>query len=374
MKLKMKGVALLILGVMGSFSFPAFAQAWDLNDVSYLFPLPTSATDANYLKAKDFVPYPWFTTNLADADGFPFALDSTQLSTSTIDQFRSIASAGFNSIRLLAVRIDPCFRDLYSDPCRPQIRAIWQPVDGSFSTVDASMHTFYDFNKEEFQNIANQLQQLKTKYGVVTQGLPLQIHPGFKQSGFSKDFFALLKTFLRQDHLTRIAFMKLLGAEFQWRFQGFNVKDGKLVPIEIPLHSDVQQTFAVHGGGIPPGTLELSSEDLSRVQNGEDLNKVLLDYALRIENPRINIPGVTDCLSCHAAGGVKGSAAAALQLNPIPTVAAVVGLIGKYNLQNVTNDREDPIHFRGFGFVFGNASISDRVIIESAMVADLMNR
>jgi hypothetical protein len=370
-----KSIALSILmTLVATVANASAANTWDLNDVSYIFPLPSRSTDATYLKVKDFIPYTWFTKELAETDGYPFSLDSTLERTAKIDEFRTIAKTSFDSVRLLAVRIDPCFQDLYSDPCRMQVRAIWQPIDAKSNAVDAAIHTFYDLNAEEFTGLKNQLQQLKVKYAISTQGLALQVHPGFKMKGFAADLFTAFKPVMSQSHLSRIAFMKLLGLEFQWRFQSFNLVSGALVPLEIPLRGGARQTFAVHGGGIPAGTLHLSEEDLSRARNGENVSQILLDYSLRVENPRIVIPGLSDCLSCHAVGGVKGEVSKQLGLNPIPTVASVVGLVGKYNLQNTSTNREDRIHFRAFGYVGKAPSMSDRVIIETALVADSLNR
>ncbi|MCP5916179.1 hypothetical protein NL317_29605, partial [Klebsiella pneumoniae] len=63
--------------------------------------------------------------------------------------------------------------------------------------------------------------------------------------------------------------MKLLATDFQWRLQSFDVKNGRLKPVEVPLHGGSQQTFAVHRGGIPAGTLHLDAGDLARSRNGE---------------------------------------------------------------------------------------------------------
>jgi hypothetical protein len=352
----------------------AHAQTWDLNDASYLFPLPTSSTDAEYVRAKGMVPFTWFTETLVDSSKMIFSLDLTLRNNSSPQQFRALATTNFNSIHLLAVRLDPCFKDVFSDVCRPQLRGVWQPFNKGFNTIDASMHTFYDLTPEEFQAVASQLQQLKSKYKISTAGLALQVHPGFKQRGFAKDLFSVFKNTMKPERISRIAFMQLLGAEFQWRFLSFDVKNGKLTPVQIPIHSGSQQTFAVHGGGIPPGTLELSEEDLRRITNGEGLDRVLLDYSLRVENPRNHIPGTTDCLSCHAIGGVKGAAAHSLGLNPIPNVGEQLALIGKYNLENTSKNRQDPLHFRAFGYVFREPSISDRVIMETALAADALNQ
>jgi hypothetical protein len=358
-----------------SFSLSSYGsgQSWDLNDVSYLFPLPTASSDASFLKARDFIPFSWFTNDLASSNGYPFAIDSTQINNTSLRAFTALTKESFDRTRLLAVRIDPCFRDQFSDPCRMQVRAVWQPLDKKFNTVDATMHTFYDLNPEEFLSLTKALKDLKAKYQISTAALPLQVHPGFKQKDFTRDFFTLMKSYIQQDRLTRIAFMKLLGVGLQWRFQGFNVQQGKLLPIEIPIRKNVTQTFSVHRGTLTYGFLELSQEEHTRLSNGEQLDKVFMDYVLRVENPKLNLPGTTDCLSCHAGDGIKGPSALALGLDPIPTAASSIKLLGKYNLANTTRSREDLTHFRGFGYVDKNASISDRAIIESAMVADSLN-
>lgn len=363
----------LILCLLSLTSLSGYAsQTWDINDVSYLYPLPTSMNDSAFIKASDSIPYTWFSKDLADSAGYPYSVDSTRLSSTNLSVFTNLAKESFDRTRLLALRIDPCFQDLFTDPCRIQVRAVWQPMDKNMNSVDATIHTFYDLSSEEFMELTKSLKEIKAKYKISTTGLPLQVHPGFKQKGFTQDFSDLIKNFLKQDHITRIAFMKLNAVGLQWRFQGFNVHNGKLSSMEIPVRTGFTQTFSVHRGTLTYGSVMFTDEERARLTNGEHLYKVFLDYSARIENPKLNIPGTTDCLSCHASDGLKGTAAQGLGVQ-VPMAGSEITFMGKYNLLNTTGSREDFRHFRGFGYVDKKASISDRVIIESAMVAESMN-
>lgn len=361
----------IIFCLLASFSLSSYSasQVWDINDVSFMLPLPSSSTDSSSIKARDFIPYTWFTNDLKTSDGYPFSIDSTKQFSTNLANFTVQAKETFEKIRLVGVRIDPCFQDLFTDACRIQVRAVWQPVDKSFTAVDATIHTFYDLTQAEFMTLTKGLKEIKAKYKINTTNLPLQVHPGFKQKGFSQDFTNLIKGYIKPEQLTRIAFMKLLGLNLQWRFQSFDLIEGKLIPIEIPIRTGRTQTFSAHRGTLTYGSVELNQEERNRLTNGEALEKVFMDYALRIENPKLNLPGTTDCLSCHATDGLKGISG----LNPIPTAAASVTLLGKYNLSNTTRSRENLMRFRAFGYVDKQPSISDRAILESAMVADSMN-
>lgn len=364
----MKNLILIALVLSLPLTSYASNQRWNLNDVSYLLPLSQGG-----MRAQDVIPYKWFSEDLADQNGYHFSVDATKLSSSSVKAYNNIAKESFNNTRLVSLRIDPCFKDLFSDPCRMQVRGVWQPLDKRRGSVDATIHTFHDLNEEEFIALSKALRNLKEKFKINTTNLPLQVHPGFKSKEFTKEFITLTKSYMKEKQISRIAFMKLNAEGLQWRFLGFNIREGRLSPMEIPVRTGKTQTFSVHGGHLSFGFIEFNEEERARIKNGTSLYRIFIDYAMRIENPELNLPGTTDCLSCHATDGLKGAAAKALRINPIPLAASSLQFMGKYNLTNTSGNREDRNHFRGFGYSDRNPAISDRVIIESAMVADGMN-
>ena len=79
-------------------------------------------------------------------------------------------------------------------------------------------------------------------------------------------------------------------------------------------------------------------------------------------------------LFCHVASAAKASEAASLHLNTVPTVAAYLKFTHRYNLLNLSAKRLDTGHFRALGYVSNELSISDRVMNETALAADEMNK
>src|SRR5688572_14360033 len=111
------------------------ARAWDLNDVSMLLPFPAADDMPRLLQTSsrgamgELIPKAWL-----DTVPKPFVVN--------IEHAPSLAP-----LRVIAIRIDPCFKATPSAPCRTMVRMSWQPfVDhaGTFSAIDGALHTFYD--------------------------------------------------------------------------------------------------------------------------------------------------------------------------------------------------------------------------------------
>ncbi len=99
-----------------------------LNDVSVLYPLPSSSLDEGYLRPKtagargELLPQEVFdampTFPVTPADGLVYS-----------------------RMRVVALRFDGCGG--LPEVCAPEIRAVMQPIDNDGSARDSALHLFY---------------------------------------------------------------------------------------------------------------------------------------------------------------------------------------------------------------------------------------
>jgi hypothetical protein len=413
----------------------AEAQIWDLNDVTYLFPLPTPATLVTAIRAHDLdiAGSPLISIDLieplvqiqnAPPGSSPFRPE--QLRPGDILP-RSKDFESYKDLFMVALRMDPCFRDQFSDKCRKQIRAVWQPVDhwreGSPESVDAAIHTFYDLSDKEFGTLLRDLQSLKSAEKVETAGLPLGIHPGFsgiKPTAFQRSFRALILPYIGATRIRRLARVTLEVSSAGWDLSSRDfLANGKTRTVAIfPGDVTRQQTFNIAGfhtlgsNGMP--TTGQMPEDFAKVAAEIESRKIyepagrafsgvvitesklptrgdqILDVfrssqhtidsgiagrasafrrATRIENPAHHLPGTIDCVSCHIATSVK-----TLSGTPAQIALSTPHFEGHYDLRNLSRYYGDSHNMRMLGYMYENLQLSDRVIFESAAVADALNR
>jgi hypothetical protein len=146
-----------------------------MNDVSILFPLPSSGADIDNLLA------PSATGSRGTL--LPSALYASMgpITGSTEDLYPDVPEVGadyaaYDSLRVVAMRIDPCFASL--DPnldgggCTAQIRLVFQQViasevatpfadAGTPIVFDSALHAFYDLSRTEFRALAQALVELR---------------------------------------------------------------------------------------------------------------------------------------------------------------------------------------------------------------------
>lgn len=378
---------LFILICFISASSSAFAS-WDLNDVSYLMPLPLKIGSDNLLRL--------------EASGRGGALLPTKflsiIPQLTVDNTDAQIAA---SLRVVGMRIDPCFPLPTPQSCQKQLRLIWQPLQSGYrnqtETIDAALHSFYVLSDEDFTNLLTDLAAWKTKYKLQTQGLPLQIHPAWAQQGDQSlafaDFNSIVRKYAGTENLIRVTAMIVRGDGNMWAFQGFSVKNGELELLKIPRIDRAAQTFV--NFAIPVDHFDrgrISPEPQSPNNNEDTFNQVIrnsqnfktanedvlrkeLRAMYRIENPTQFNPENTDCVSCH----VAQTAREWVQRN-----RADIGIQNiwqenayqnsRYNLQNYTPVLANTQVIRAFGYYGPNMAISQRVINESAAVADQLNK
>lgn len=373
-----------LLLVLFFWAAPVLA-AWDLNDVSYLLPLPQQKEDSGLLKIS------------AKGRG-------GELIPSALIEFIPFISFDMNrestreSLRLLAVRIDPCFPLPTPQSCQRQIRLVWQPVvltaQGEVQTVDAALHSFYVLSEQDWISLLVDLQKWKARYSPGTDSLPLQVHPAWQNEGSGspslKAFHQVITRYAGKENLTRVTAMLLRRGGLMWTFLGYSVDGDKLQSFEIPrLNGKKAQGFInlamppdrFSNGGISPfprgediiNTL-VAGSDLLEAQD-EDTIRREARAAFRIENPKAFNPENMDCASCHVA-----QPALHWVLNNRPQLrveqlwSSEIYKNARYNLSNPSSLAANTQVIRAFGYFGADVAISQRVINESAEVADSLNQ
>lgn len=370
--------------------FIVFATAsahayWDLNDVSYLMPIPKVVGSDGLLGIA--------------AAGHGGALITDKVANSLpILAFGMDRDQQSEALRVIGVRIDPCFPLPTPQSCQRQIRLVWQPLETTrlkvVRTVDAALHTFYVLDDSEFTSLLADLEAWKKQFNVKTQGLSLQVHPAWAQEGDQSPSLAafneIVKKYAGAKNMTRLTLMVLRGAGDMWAFAGFDMQDGELKNAMVPRLTRGSQTFINQaiprdhfaGSGILPApqgedtinSLAFESERLMTAETEETIRREARAI-YRIENPKVFSPENMDCVSCHVAQPAKHWI-----LNKRPEInieqiwSADIYRNARYDLTNITPTIWDTRRIRAFGYFGDGPAISQRVINESADVADIINQ
>ncbi|MFZ3229406.1 MAG: hypothetical protein WA160_04315 [Pseudobdellovibrio sp.] len=355
---------------------------WDLNDVSYLMPLPKEIGTDHLLKAD---------SNSGKGNLLPATYYEAlpRLTTELTPQEIK------NNLRAIAVRIDPCFTMPSPEKCQKQIRIVWQILrkdsKQQIETIDAAYHSFYVLTDDQFNQLTDNLIAWKHKYAVPTKGLPLQVHPAWKTNDKQIvsliDFNNIILKFASEQNISRITAMTVRNLGQTWGFIGADILNQKLAILEIPrVHSNAQifvnqsnpaTEFLGQISPQPVGTDTLnhliSNSKLLKTENEQTI-KDELSAIYRIENPHAFNPNTMDCVSCHTAGIAKEwlkKNRADLDTTDIFFKYAYTQ--SAYNLNNTSDNLNNTQNIRAFGYYQKTTAISQRTINESAEVANFLN-
>jgi hypothetical protein len=313
-----------------------------MNDVSILFPLPTTKADVDNLLAAT-----------ATGDRGPLLPDPLYLSTGMIQGSTTpIDDAGFSlaaygDLRVVAARLDPCFASTDPDPhgvgCMAQLRLIFQQVtwtvngaDANAEAFDSALHAFYSLTRSELYALARALVDLRVAntHGDVLG--PLAPHPIMVRQGLggtmSKGVQKLIVQYAGGQNLVRLAQLSsnIGGVSFppgSWTLTAFDVPDGgtTATPRSIPALATsadggpVTSQALVEGEflavGPPEGGQNIFSVDFLPQPTGTDsfaildndrpdslspsMSQAALDNLVRVENPADDTVNTIDCGSCH---------------------------------------------------------------------------
>ncbi|MDP3151819.1 MAG: hypothetical protein Q8N23_04080 [Archangium sp.] len=349
----------------------------DLNDVSWLLPLPHPGQQSLLLGFTSAGSKgPLFPRRLYDV--LPGLVESQD------------AAAMFPSWRVISARIDPCFP---KEPagCIKQLRLVAQPIVVealATTTEDGTIHLFYELTDAEFESARGSLAELKRLAGGVTNGKPLDVHPVMRAEGlagpYASALHAMISRLCGEQNLTRVAFMRLVQKDVAWRFGALNLVSGMLAADPIPRLSNLTQQ-----GVQEFGNTEFRSGELQPAAIGDDLSVLLSESemrltdartldravtsALRIEHPARSNPLTVDCGSCHVASRALRNARAE---RTIDTSAHADRYVGnpRFDLRLVDAAGDDPRAMRAFGYFGAQSAFSLRTINESAEVAEALSR
>lgn len=372
-----------VVSLLCFLSFQAQA-AWDLNDVSYLLPLPR-AVGNDALLGLD-----------APGKGGPL-LEPILLGRVPLLAIDMNREETYQALRVIAVRIDPCFPLPTPQSCQKQIRLVWQPLEEGrrkqTQAVDAALHSFYVLSDSEFTNLLMDLESWKSKYSVQTKLVPLQVHPAWAQQGDRspslRDFQEIIKKYVGRANLTRVTAMVLRGAADMWAFAGFDLREGQLELFGVPrLNGRLAQSFInvavpsdhFAGGGMSPAPQgsdtfdNIVAESVRLGSESEELIRQEVKAAYRIENPKNFSPENMDCVSCHVAQpAIQWVLRKRPELQVEQLWSSEIYKNVRYNLRNPSPEVWNTQMIRGLGYFGKNMAISQRVINESAEVADSIN-
>lgn len=402
--MKLWGTLFLAIITMTNSVKPAHA-AWDLNDVSYLFPLPLTSDPEDFLlkatakgKYGQLLPQPLF----------------DQLVLLAGDRHQA-ANVPITDMRVLAARIDPCFHMVDGETtCHRQIRFVWQPLEhmgtDNVTANDGTIHSFYDLNESEFKTLLTELQALKSKndaffpWGMSTKGESLGVHPAFQNVKTRASFAAELKKILLShtgsSQLVRVTSVRRPNISPWWVFFGVDFPNGwsptaKGEDIVIPrVNQKTQEYFNLVNydqfkelrGAMVPNMHKAPDNMISLIEHYDTGVKDPATYyqpavnALqKIENPNTFSPANMDCIHCHITSSIKE-----WTKTNRPKVSASIAAKSplkygldtrdEFNLNNTTFYDGNTMILRSFGYYNAFPVTSDRVIFESAEVAKLLNQ
>lgn len=398
----MKKYILTFSLILYSFNLMAEDQ-WNLNDVSYLFKIPTAKADntdsmlgpTNSGHQGELLPLSWY-------ERIPVLYNS--------ENGRAILYQ--KELKAVSVRIDPCPNTFDPKACSPEVRIVWQPLIydqyvKSWASQDAALHSFYKLTKAEFDGLKKDLWELKLenkKSSIDTTKLPLGIHPAFLNSNITKEFNSKLQNiFLKncgEKNLVKLTFMSLITPNIWWRFGGVEILNtGKIGRVEIPrigfgfqdiFNSAIEEDEPIYNPGtemdamitLPNEYPEL--DDLlpmlnhgMRHNDKRDRNVFVqkLEAVERFRNPHKTNPTNLDCASCHFAddasfyagqrfSDLKKFQSSESYKNPNSAV---------FDLTNTSIGLKGTRLTRAFGYFEAKPSISQRTIHDSAETAHWMN-
>jgi hypothetical protein len=278
----------------------------------------------------------------------------------------------YAALSTVAVRLDACFQEgRETQPCRPQVRLVLQPVFDSadgVTTRDCAIHVFFSATEAELVQAVRELAQLRVKQGVQVGAGLTGSHPGFERAAWVDGAKAILSPLLRADHLVRVTSMDVHASNQAWIFSGFDVNAGAFTPIVVATLAPAVETHVTSTGARDTIAITLDPAPVAepalvtvlqasaREQASPAELSASVDALLRLEDPAAHNPGTVDCASCHVAAAAQWQLA---NRAPGVPVAAPIPASEVYG---------DSRAMRAFGYFFQSPALSPRVQRETAAV------
>jgi hypothetical protein len=367
------------------------STALDIDDVSFLYPLPAQLSDKDKLLK--------FDGSGAQGQLLPRAyFDQVNGNSDAVDQTLS-ADAIYSGMRIISARVDPAFPlNKAGEPpdTRKQIRLVAQIVDemdgGVVGTHDGTLHLFYNLTDAQFADITDGLSKLKAIAKSDTDGQPLDVHPTLKAQGLDGTYATALNKLITdhcgEQNLFRVAFMVSDMAGNKWKFGAYLNMSGTMQEDVIPRTDMQKEQTQTENGREDDRNTDLNPAPLingqpddfqtllvnTDVQLADDMTIArAVTEALHIENPDKETPQTIDCASCHAVSRALTTAKTELSLDMSPYAADTYAAPARFNTKRVDQVGQNPFAQRAFGYFGNQTAFSQRTINESAAIADKLS-
>jgi hypothetical protein len=372
-----------------------------MNDLSILFPLGHSQADIDSGHLS-------LSSSGARGALLPAAVYKTIGPISGLEGNPNVGSQGtadYANIRIVGLRVDPCFASLapspHGDGCKNQLRLVAQELSTTGSNVDAfdsAMHLFYSLSRAELQELVRALVTLRAAQAPGVRLGKLAPHPVMVQQGLdgpmAQGVRDLVLRYAGASNLTRVTKLSMENGGFQWRFAGFDVTDVATSTVAsmhiptLPAGSDLEQIFFRGFTAEMQGTFTAhtsSKDDLALLANLDSANAATADARkaafgalLRVENPTKNSPDTIDCASCHLATPVSdvvaGPKFALSSAGDPDAFSPDPAFVDAAEMAHTFDDGDaGALNVHAFSYVGDRAGINQRTVNETAAVVAYVN-
>jgi hypothetical protein len=370
----------------------------DVNDVSILYPLPTTASGLTDLLGLDT---PTARGPLLSKDQF-----TALVALIHPEQDTNLRGLQYEDWRVVGVRVDPCEMLAPGMPCTPQLRLVAQSFDhteqgSSVISDDNAIHLVYSIPEDQQAQMLRDLVALKTSNPTFnTNKKPLGIHPILKSQGlggtFATDLAQLVTTYAGVASAQNVTVMYTLNAG-EWRFAAGTIVNGAVEQVPVPCSPtptiSMSGTTGVVGNFInhvsPAATCADNVNDIidssdkgggfkagSFYKLADDVQARDVDLALRVLNPNLNRVGTTDCVGCHVASRAlaRVNDTRFVNLNDGNPNRFVPPKFVTTKYKTSPADAIGPYNVRAFGYQGRDVAYAQVVVNLSALAADAINQ
>lgn len=345
--------------------------ALTMNDVSVLWPMPTTGLTTDFISV-----------TAAGAHG-PL-LPASAFTPALIPPLVPTGVVAIDRLRVVAMRIDPCFRATTTGTCQPMVRLVAQPTSGpdgmSTGFADAAIHLHFPMSESELRVFAHEVAQAR---GGMFQSAPFGVHPLLAAEGLTGTFANTLRTLilehLGEDRLSRITFTTRTNSRAaQWEFGRVDRMGSTFVRVGLDTvegAADLQTLVAAALGDYqltpetnsPDALTALYDQPSTYADVPVASRQAFLDRAYAVLNPERHTAESIDCSSCHIAGHIARDASDAW-----PTLTPTTRFTSAHALDAPTAPGQRD-RIRAFGYFDQAPQVNQRTINETAATLEALS-
>ncbi|MBK9261043.1 MAG: hypothetical protein IPM54_14700 [Polyangiaceae bacterium] len=341
-----------------------------LNDVSVLFPLPSSFSDPSLLRPED-----------VGARGVLLPQEVFD----TIPTFPVMPAEGldYDRMRVVSLRFDGCGG--LPEVCKPEIRLVMQPLKGAGGMRDSALHLFYRLDDAAMRQVVDGLRALRSLAPEALVDGPLDVHPALVAQGalgaYGTELRKLVLEHIGDQNLVRVTFfLRAPPTNEVWFFGGFEREEGKMTAMNVVgvgtdpqrvilAKTDTTYEYDLTPLGIKPEDGHIFYSTAAADAATEDGRRATMASYLRVENPTIYVPDHLPCAGCHLSTFVTAEATRRFGIDPA-TFESDRYASSSRDLTLRGGAGENSSSLRAFGYFGTDPMIVQRTINESAAVID----